>query len=129
MKSGDVNIDYSKLTIETSEKIRINADYSNIKLDKTGGLSEAVHLLQKAKSLDFEIMVGCMVGSSLAMAPAYTLCAFADFVDLDGPLLVAKDRSSKFRFDNGTMSTIPASLWGMAASDLIDPELLQLSQS
>ena len=101
----------------------------NIKLDKTGGLSEAVHLLQKAKSLDFEIMVGCMVGSSLAMAPAYTLCAFADFVDLDGPLLVAKDRNSKFRFDNGTMSTIPASLWGMAASDLIDPELLQLSQS
>ena len=100
----------------------------NIKLDKTGGLTEAVNLLRKAKALDFEIMVGCMVGSSLAMAPAYTLCGLADYVDLDGPLLVAKDRCSKFIFNNGVMSSIPKSLWGMGDPNHLDPELISLSQ-
>lgn len=100
----------------------------NIKLDKTGGLTEAVKLLKKAKTLDFEIMIGCMVGSSLAMAPAYTLCGLADYVDLDGPLLVAKDRSSKFSFDQGIMSGVPKSLWGTGDSGSLDPELSDLSQ-
>lgn len=100
----------------------------NIKLDKTGGLTEAVNLLKKAKTLDFEIMIGCMVGSSLAMAPAYTLCGLADYVDLDGPLLVARDRSSKFSFNNGVMSSIPQSLWGMGDSNHLDPELISLSR-
>jgi len=97
----------------------------NIKLDKTGGLTEAVKLLHRAKTLDFQIMVGCMVGSSLAMAPAYALCGMADFVDLDGPLLVAKDRVSRFTFDNGVMSSIPTELWGMG--NVNDPDITALS--
>ncbi|WP_299074037.1 N-acetyl-D-Glu racemase DgcA [uncultured Paraglaciecola sp.] len=101
----------------------------NIKLDKTGGLTEAANLLTKAKSLDFEIMVGCMVGSSLAMAPAYTLCGLADYVDLDGPLLVAKDRASHFSFDNGVMSDIPSALWGSGEAAFVDPELASLSST
>ena len=93
--------------------LRRKYDAINIKLDKTGGLSEAINLLQQARQLDFQIMIGCMVGSSLSMAPAYTLCGFADFVDLDGPLLVAKDRPNGFTFQNGIMSAMPQKLWGM----------------
>lgn len=85
----------------------------NIKLDKTGGLSEAVALAKKAKSLNLQIMLGCMVGSSLAMAPSYLLGGMADYVDLDGPLLVAQDREQGFKFDNGTMLTHPSLLWGV----------------
>lgn len=93
--------------------LRQKYDAINIKLDKTGGLSEALKLLNQARALDFQIMVGCMVGSSLAMAPAYTLCGFADFVDLDGPLLVAQDRQNGFTFQNGIMLSMPPKLWGM----------------
>lgn len=93
--------------------LRHKYDAINIKLDKTGGLSEAINLLRHARELDFQIMIGCMVGSSLAMAPAYTLCGFADFVDLDGPLLVAQDRPNGFTFQNGIMSSMPPKLWGM----------------
>jgi L-alanine-DL-glutamate epimerase-like enolase superfamily enzyme len=100
----------------------------NIKLDKTGGLSAALTLLHKAKALEFDIMIGCMVGSSLAMAPAFLLSALADYVDLDGPLLVAKDRTNKFSFNNGVMSKLPRSLWGMGNVHDLDPELISLSQ-
>jgi len=86
----------------------------NIKLDKTGGLSEALHLLSAAKHHNLQVMLGCMVGSSLAMAPIYLLTGQADFVDLDGPVLVAKDRENGFIFKNGIMSTAPEHLWGMA---------------
>jgi L-alanine-DL-glutamate epimerase-like enolase superfamily enzyme len=95
------------------QSLRHKYDAINIKLDKTGGLSEAIHILRHARELDFQIMIGCMVGSSLGMAPAYTLCGFADFVDLDGPLLVAKDRQNGFTFENGIMSSMPPKLWGM----------------
>ncbi len=95
------------------QNLRSKYDAINIKLDKSGGLTEAVQMVKQAKALNFEIMVGCMVGSSLAMAPAYTLCGMADYVDLDGPLLVAEDRKNPFRFDHGRMSAIPQNLWGM----------------
>lgn len=84
----------------------------NIKLDKTGGLTEAVTLYREAKALGFSVMVGCMVGSSLAMAPAFLLCAHADFVDLDGPLLIAQDRPQGFHFENGRMWQPSPFLWG-----------------
>lgn len=103
-------------------------DAINIKLDKTGGLTEAARLLRKARTLDFDIMVGCMVGSSLAMAPAYTLSGLADFVDLDGPLLIANDRNSKYHFEQGVMSHTPASLWGTGNPENQDPELIRLCQ-
>jgi L-Ala-D/L-Glu epimerase len=84
----------------------------NIKLDKTGGLTPALALARAAKARDLKIMVGCMVGTSLAMAPAHLLAGFADYVDLDGPLLLAKDRDHAIRYDGGTMLPPPRALWG-----------------
>ncbi len=84
----------------------------NIKLDKTGGLTEAIALAKAATEQGFEIMVGCMVGTSLAMAPATLLGHFAKFVDLDGPLLLMKDREPGLSFDAGYVSPPQASLWG-----------------
>ena len=85
----------------------------NIKLDKTGGLTEAIRAYHAAKEHNLQIMIGCMVGSSLAMAPAYGLCADVQFVDLDGPLLVAQDRADGFTFDQGRMIQPEPFLWGL----------------
>ena len=87
-------------------------DCINIKLDKTGGLTEALLLLQAARQLDFRIMVGCMVGSSLAMAPAMLLAANADFVDLDGPLLLASDRDHPLSYPGSQVTPPTPQLWG-----------------
>jgi len=84
----------------------------NIKLDKTGGLTEAIDLARAAEAAGFKIMVGCMVGTSLAMAPAALLGSFAEFVDLDGPLLLEQDRSEGLRFDNGRVHPPGPGLWG-----------------
>ncbi|MFT4653427.1 MAG: L-alanine-DL-glutamate epimerase-like enolase superfamily enzyme [Kangiellaceae bacterium] len=84
----------------------------NIKLDKTGGLTEAVLLIKEAKKQGFEVMVGCMVGSSLGIAPAALLVNDAKFVDLDGPLLISKDRKNGFEFIKGFMQPLSAELWG-----------------
>ena len=100
----------------TSENIDTLANYYqavNIKLDKTGGLTEGIRALKKAKDANMQVMVGCMVGSSLAMAPAYCLCESVQFVDLDGPLLVAKDRADGFTFEHGRMSQPSPFLWGL----------------
>ena len=69
-------------------------DMINIKLDKTGGLTEALNLLAKGKEMGFDIMVGCMIGSSLAMAPAMLVAQYASIVDLDGPLFLVEDRKT-----------------------------------
>ncbi|MEC4727069.1 dipeptide epimerase [Shewanella sp. D64] len=87
-------------------------DVVNIKLDKTGGLTEAVTLAAQAKLMGFDIMLGCMVGSSLAMAPAFLLSPFAKYIDLDGPLLVKEDRLVSFEIDNGLMQPFNEQLWG-----------------
>ncbi|NRA54493.1 MAG: L-Ala-D/L-Glu epimerase [Gammaproteobacteria bacterium] len=100
----------------------------NIKLDKTGGLTEALQLLTAAQQQGFIIMTGCMVGTSLAMAPAYYIAQQAAFVDLDGPLLLAKDRQQPFAFDQGIMQLPPAHLWG-GASNSNNQELRQLVNS
>jgi len=84
----------------------------NIKLDKTGGLTGALDLARAARAVGFGIMVGCMVGTSLAMAPATLLTGFADVVDLDGPLWLARDRDPGLRFENGTVFPPDAALWG-----------------
>ncbi|WDD96762.1 dipeptide epimerase [Thalassomonas actiniarum] len=84
----------------------------NIKLDKTGGLSEAVLLAQAAKAMGFDIMLGCMVASSLAMAPASLLSPYAQYVDLDGPLLISDDRHYGFAFTRGLMQPLNTDLWG-----------------
>ncbi|WDE09565.1 N-acetyl-D-Glu racemase DgcA [Thalassomonas haliotis] len=97
----------------------------NIKLDKTGGLSEAVLLAQEARAMGFDIMLGCMVASSLAMAPLSLLSPYAQYVDLDGPLLISSDRHYGFKFNQGLMQPLNTRLWG--GPDVND-ELLNLLQ-
>ncbi len=88
-------------------------EFVNIKLDKTGGLTEALKLVAEAKSLGFGIMVGCNVGTSLAMAPGMIIAQIASFVDLDGPLLLSKDRTPCLNYDNNSQITPPTpELWG-----------------
>lgn len=84
----------------------------NIKLDKTGGLTEALALADEARSLGLEIMAGCMVGTSLAMAPALLIAQGAAFVDLDGPLLLARDREPGLTFVGSMIEPPPPELWG-----------------
>jgi L-alanine-DL-glutamate epimerase-like enolase superfamily enzyme len=84
----------------------------NIKLDKTGGLTEALALKQAARDRGFRIMVGCMLGSSLAMAPAVLVGQGVDVVDLDGPLLLAQDRDPALTYDESGVHPPPAILWG-----------------
>ncbi len=87
-------------------------DMVNIKLDKTGGLTEALALREAARAEGYAIMVGCMVGSSLAMAPAVLLAQGADVVDLDGPLLLAEDREAPLRYDADGVHPPEPALWG-----------------
>ena len=87
-------------------------DCLNIKLDKTGGLTTAIDLKAKAQAMGFDIMVGCMVGTSLSMAPALLLASDATLVDLDGPLLLTKDRDTPISYDARGMHPAPAELWG-----------------
>jgi len=84
----------------------------NIKLDKTGGLTAALDFAAAARAAGLEIMVGCMVGTSLAMAPALLLAADAKVVDLDGPVWMAEDREAPLVFNNGVIQPPPPELWG-----------------
>jgi len=104
--------DESCHTRDELEYLKNRYQVVNIKLDKTGGLTEAVLLAQQAEKQDFEIMLGCMVGSSLAMAPAALLVNKARYVDLDGPLLISDDREFGFNFEQGVMQPLSAILWG-----------------
>ena len=87
-------------------------DVVNIKLDKAGGLTEALAMRREARRLGFGVMVGCMVGSSLAMAPAVLLAQEADYADLDGPLLLARDREPGLRYSGSVVSPPTPELWG-----------------
>ena len=87
-------------------------DFINVKLDKTGGLTEAIKVVSVAKEIGVGIFVGCMLGTSLGMAPAALLAPLAAFVDLDGPLLLSKDRELGFEFDNSYMKPASRELWG-----------------
>jgi L-alanine-DL-glutamate epimerase-like enolase superfamily enzyme len=92
--------------------LRARYDAVNVKLDKTGGLTEALALCRQAETLGFSLFVGCMVASSLAMAPAMLLSPKARFVDLDGPLLLAHDRPEGLRFEGSTIYPPEPALWG-----------------
>ena len=87
-------------------------DAVNIKLDKTGGLTEALAMAEAAKASGFKIMVGSMVATSLAAAPALLLASYADWVDLDGPLLLARDRTPPLAIADGIISPPAPELWG-----------------
>ena len=87
-------------------------DMVNIKLDKTGGLTEAFALKSEALAQGYDVMVGCMVGSSLAMAPAVLVAQGASVVDLDGPLLLGEDRAEPLKFDELGVHPSTPELWG-----------------
>ncbi|CCE07839.1 putative mandelate racemase/muconate lactonizing enzyme family [Bradyrhizobium sp. STM 3843] len=94
------------------EALRDRYDAVNIKLDKTGGLTEALAMADAARTLGFDIMVGCMVATSLSMAPAMLLTPQARFVDLDGPLLLASDRDNGLLYEDSLVYPPDAVLWG-----------------
>ena len=94
------------------DRLQGRYDMVNIKLDKTGGLTEALATRDKARRMGFQVMVGCMVGSSLAMAPAVLLAQGAEVTDLDGPLLLAQDREDGLVFDEAGVHPSEAALWG-----------------
>ena len=84
----------------------------NIKLDKTGGLTEALRLAKAAKAKGCKLMVGNMVGTSLSMAPSFVVAQLCDFVDIDGPLLLKYDQPRGLRYKNGVVTSIDPALWG-----------------
>lgn len=87
-------------------------DAINVKLDKTGGLTEALALLAEAERRGLAVMVGCMVATSLAMAPAMLVAQRASVIDLDGPLLLAKDRPDGLRYVGSLAYPPEPALWG-----------------
>lgn len=87
-------------------------DAVNVKLDKTGGLTEAIEVVRRSREVGRTVMVGCMLGTSLAMAPARLLAPLADFVDLDGPLLLARDREHGLAYEGAQVGAPSALLWG-----------------
>ena len=97
---------------ETLSRLAGLYDVVNIKLDKTGGLTEALALAAAAEALGFGVMVGCMLGTSLGMAPAMLLAGRARFVDLDGPLLLARDREPGLVYEGSLVQPPSPALWG-----------------
>lgn len=104
--------DESCHTVESLDGIQGRYEFVNIKLDKTGGLTEALRLARAARERGFRLMTGCMTGTSLAMAPATLIAGLSEFVDLDGPLLLARDRDPGIRYEKGRLYPPPAALWG-----------------
>ncbi len=96
----------------TLEPLLRRYDFVNVKLDKTGGLTEALHLVAATRRAGLKILVGCMVGTSLAIAPAALLGAQASLVDLDGPLLLARDREPGIHYEGSVMYPPLPELWG-----------------
>jgi len=104
--------DESAHTIDGLAALRDRYDAVNIKLDKTGGLTGALAMSAEARRLGFKTMVGCMLATSLAMAPATLVAQTADWVDLDGPLLLARDRPHGLVYRDGLVEPPTAALWG-----------------
>jgi L-alanine-DL-glutamate epimerase-like enolase superfamily enzyme len=104
--------DESFRTADDLTRVAAHYDAVNIKLDKTGGLTAALELAGHARTLGLAVMVGCMVATSLSMAPALLLAQDADWVDLDGPLLLARDRSPSLRYEGAVVYPPEAALWG-----------------
>ncbi len=98
----------------TADLDRLAGLYSvvNIKLDKSGGLTEALALASKAESMGFDLMVGNMLGSSLAMAPAFVIAQHCRYVDIDGPLLQAEDCDHAMHYERGRVEVFEPALWG-----------------
>ena len=94
------------------ERLAGRYEFVNVKLDKTGGLTEALAVVAAARNASLGVLVGCMVGTSLAMAPAALLASGAEFVDLDGPLLLQRDRNPGLRYEGSMLHPSARELWG-----------------
>ncbi|MCG6859287.1 MAG: dipeptide epimerase [Salaquimonas sp.] len=94
------------------ERLRERYDAINIKLDKTGGLTEALTMRDRAREIGYSVMIGCMVATSLSMAPAVLLAQEAQYVDLDGPLLLTRDRPHGLHYSDTAVSPPERELWG-----------------
>jgi len=104
--------DESCQTVQSLPTLRDRYDYVNIKLDKTGGLTEALTLAREAQRLGLGLMIGCMSGSSLSMAPAFVVSQWCAFVDLDGPLLAKADIPNGMRYEGNLVHAPDAMFWG-----------------
>lgn len=98
--------------IDHLDRLAGRYDLVNVKLDKTGGLTAALDLVRAARDKGFGVMLGCMVGTSLGMAPAFLAAQLARYVDLDGPLILSRDRVPGIRFEGSLMHPPPRELWG-----------------
>jgi L-Ala-D/L-Glu epimerase len=98
----------------TADLRRVKNRYEavNVKLDKTGGLTEALRLCENARQSGFKLLIGCMVCTSLGIAPARVLASFAEWIDLDGPLLLARDREHEIPYNKGRTGMPSRELWG-----------------
>lgn len=98
----------------SADLVRLTSRYEmiNVKLDKTGGLTEALLLTERARKSGFKLLIGCMVCTSLGLAPARLLASMADYVDLDGPFLLARDRDHGLFYQNGKIGIPSRELWG-----------------
>ncbi len=98
----------------SADLVRLTNRYEmiNVKLDKTGGLTEALLLTERARESGFKLLIGCMVCTSLGIAPARLIASTADYVDLDGPFLLARDRDHGLRYQNGRIGIPSRDLWG-----------------
>jgi L-Ala-D/L-Glu epimerase / N-acetyl-D-glutamate racemase len=104
--------DESCHTTADLSRLRNRYEMLNVKLDKTGGLTEALLLTERAREVGFKLLIGCMVCTSLGIAPARLLASAADYVDLDGPLLLAGDRHHAVPYASGRIGIPPRELWG-----------------
>jgi L-alanine-DL-glutamate epimerase-like enolase superfamily enzyme len=104
--------DESAHALDGIEAVAGRYDAVNIKLDKTGGLTEALTTVKVARAAGLKIMAGCMVATSLAMAPALLIGGLADWVDLDGPLLLERDREDGLRYEGALLHPAGSQLWG-----------------
>ncbi len=102
-------------SLEDLDRVAGRYQVVNVKLDKTGGLTAALELCRAARARGLGIMAGGMVGTSLGIAPALHIARMADFVDLDGPWWLARDRKPAIRFDAGRLVS-PSAGWGLPAS-------------
>ena len=112
--SSPIPIAADESCLDTAEYATLSPHYDivNIKLDKTGGLTEALRLAEAAKAGGKDLMVGNMVGTSLAMAPAFVIAQMCKFVDIDGPLLLRCDRLNGMRYQSGRVEAFSPDLWG-----------------
>ena len=107
-----VAADEACTSLDSLARLAGRVEYVNLKLDKSGGLTEALMMCQEARRLGLKLMVGCNCGTSLAMAPAFLVASFCEFVDLDGPLHMREDRTPPISYDGGYLHAPDVSLWG-----------------